>query len=567
MQGLDLTPEEAAERKRRASYRLHVQLFPIFRLIGFAMVCLVVFLDTSPLAAPRPQRLHYVGLVAAYCGLSWVLLRAFFEKSRLHLGLVFLALDVPFYCRAIQLTGAEYSWYFLLLIVRIADQIPAGPRRTLGFTHICLFTYLAMLAVGGGPVDWGKAFEKGMILYLAGLYLSLSAVANEGLRMRASQALATARELIQKLEQRTQELHEANLAKTRFLANTSHELRTPINGIMGMLELALSSDLPPALRADLLDAHHSSTSLLRVLNDILDYSKMESGTFGLHTEAFELEGTLTEVVGLMRPRAQAKGINLQLEAPDLPEVVVADRDRLRQILLNLVDNGIKFTESGTVTVSARWQDDRLSLDVADTGCGIAPEQLERMFEPFVQEDDSLSRRQGGTGLGLAISRELAQRMGGRLTATSLLGKGSRFQLELPMSAGIAPPAGAEASHGAPARRLHVLVVEDNVINQKVCRRMLENCGHEASVVGDGEEALAALEGTRFDVVLMDIQIPRMDGLEVTRRVRAAGQDLPIVALTAHATRGTREQCMEQGMNGFLEKPLRQSALQAMLQTL
>lgn len=558
MQGLDLTPEEAAERKRRAAYRLHVQLFPLFRLVGFAFVCLVVALDTSPLAAPRAQRVDYAVLVGAYTFVSWVVLRLWFQRSPIHLGLLFLALDVPLYCRAIQLTGAEYSWYFLLLIVRIADQIPAGPRRTLGFTHICLFAYLAMLAVGPATVDWTKAFEKALILYLAGLYLSLSAVANEGLRRRASQALTTARELIIQLEQ-------ANSAKTRFLANTSHELRTPINGIMGMLELALHEDLPPALRADLVDAHQSSLSLLRVLNDILDYSKMESGTFGLHQEAFHPEATLTEIVGLMRPRAQSKGLTLELAAA-LPEVVVADRDRLRQIVLNLVDNAIKFTPAGTVSVTASWQDGALSLEVADTGCGIAPEQLERMFEPFVQEDDSLARVCGGTGLGLAISRELAQRMGGELTATSVVGKGSRFHLRLPMNPGTAEPS-PPASEGTPVRKLNVLVVEDNLINQKVCLRMLANCGHEARVVGDGEQALAAIEGSHFDVVLMDIQIPRMDGLEVTRRARAAGQQLPIIALTAHATRGTREQCLEQGMNGFLEKPLRQSALRAILQTL
>jgi len=563
VQGLDLTPEEAAERKRRASYRLHVQLFPLFRLIGFAMVCLVVVLDTSSLAASHAERVHYAELVGAYCVLSWLVLRTWFRTSRLHLGLLFLALDVPFYCRAIQLTGAEYSWYFLLLIVRIADQIPAGPKRTLAFTHICLFTYLGMLGLNPGPdqvVDWHKAFEKGLILYLAGLYLSLSAVANEGLRRRASQALATARELIQQLE-------EANLAKTRFLANTSHELRTPINGIMGMLELALNTDLPPALRADLTDAHRSSQSLLRVLNDILDYAKLESGTFGLHTEAFQLERTLAEVTGLMQPPALQKGLSLKLEgASDLPRFVVADRDRLRQIVLNLVHNAIKFTEKGAVTVSVEWKDECLWLEVADTGCGIEPEQLERMFEPFVQEDDSLARSHGGTGLGLTISRELAQRMGGELTATSVVGEGSRFLLKLPMQASMAPESEGAPANGASDRRLHVLVVEDNVINQKVCRRMLENCGHVASVVGDGEEALAALEGADFDVVLMDIQIPRMDGLEVTRRVRAAGRDLPIIALTAHATRGTREQCLEQGMTGFLEKPLRQSALNAILQT-
>ncbi len=565
---LELDPERAAERKNRARRRLHSVEIPLYRMIGMMFMILLVRLHPTDPSAIWTWLFPTISL--GYALISWAIL---YRWERF--GIVFLYLDVVIYCLTIYLTGIEQSWYIFLLIVREADQIPAGPRRTLAFAHFNLACYVLMLGfamLAGHHVEGAAAVQKAMIIYLSGLYLSLSALTAEGLRDRAARALRTSRGLILELEKRTLELEEANQAKTRFLANTSHELRTPMNGVLGMLDLTMDTELNEQQRSYLRDARDSASSLLRVLNDILDVSKLESGRFTIHPSPFELKEFLHEVHSFFVARARSSGLELELVLKNgLPGRVKGDRDRIRQILLNLMDNAFKFTLVGKISLTAQPEPSenkkvKLLLTVRDTGQGISPEKLDKMFEPFVQGDDSMTRSQGGTGLGLSICRELAQLMDGRLWAESQQEVGSQFHLELPLEVLAAAAPTTALSPDAPGfRSLKILVAEDNPVNQRVCARMLERFGHRVVLAADGLQALALLETESFDLVLMDIQMPGMDGLEVTRKLREGGGTVPVVALTAHATVGYREFCLSQGMDGYLDKPIRMEELKQVLE--
>ncbi len=381
----------------------------------------------------------------------------------------------------------------------------------------------------------------------------------------------------------------ANQAKSAFLAHMSHEIRTPLNGILGMTELALDAPLPPTVRESLETVRHSGQSLLGILNDILDFSKIEAGKLDIESVAFELPELIRRTLATLGPVADAKGLTLAAElAPDLPAGVVGDPGRLRQVLLNLIGNGLKFTEHGGVSTRARLLERaggrvRIRFEVTDTGIGIAPEKQRQIFEPFAQEDASITRRYGGTGLGLSITSRLVRLMGGEIGVQSSPEMGSTFGFTLPFGlaepAPAALPAGSGApggpgpdpgpSQAAPARVLRVLLVEDNAVNQKVGLGMLRRLGHAVSVAANGQEALERLAAEPFDLVLMDMQMPVMDGLEATRRLRAreAALGLPrtrVIATTANAMASDQALCLAAGMDGFISKPLGAAALKAEL---
>jgi signal transduction histidine kinase/ActR/RegA family two-component response regulator len=357
----------------------------------------------------------------------------------------------------------------------------------------------------------------------------------------------------------------ANRAKSEFLANISHEIRTPMNGVIGMAELLACTSLTAEQRTQLKAIQVSGRSLLTLLNDVLEFSRLEAKTLSIQRDPFPLRNVLDDCLEIMAPLARAKGLTLRAStAEGTVQTLTGDEHRTRQVLLNLLNNAIKFTTVGRVEValSSRPLDDgriEVRFAVSDTGPGIAKEDLDRLFVAFQQVDGSSSRQYGGAGLGLAISKRLTELMGGAIAVETAPGRGSIFQFTIvgdPAEATLpaVPEMTPQRRPSAPA--LRVLLAEDEAINRIVVLGMLQHLGYHADSVNTGVEVLEALERQTYDVVLMDIQMPGLNGLEVTRRIRETRGDAPyIIALTAHALSGDRERCLAAGMNDYLSKPL------------
>ncbi|MFN0100736.1 MAG: two-component regulator propeller domain-containing protein [Bryobacteraceae bacterium] len=376
-------------------------------------------------------------------------------------------------------------------------------------------------------------------------------------RRRAEAEMAAARQVAER----------ADSAKSEFLANMSHEIRTPMNGVIGMTSLLLESPLSTDQQEYVETIRSSGELLMGVINEILDFSKIEAGHLELESIPMALERVIHAAASLVAKEANQKGIELAVYAGrDVPPVVTGDPGRLEQVLVNLMSNAVKFTASGNVRVSihsGRSDDGRLWLrfEVADSGIGISEDQLGRLFNAFVQADSSTTRRFGGTGLGLAICKRLVTAMGGEIGVVSQPGKGSTFWFTLPLTP-VSGPAVAEAKHSAPSvatTGTRILVVEDNAINQKVTRRLLERMGYSVEVVGNGLEAVRAFESAAYELIRMDCQMPVMDGYEATLRIRekeTGGRRTPIIALTASAFEDAHQRCVDAGMDGYLTKPVR-----------
>jgi len=368
-------------------------------------------------------------------------------------------------------------------------------------------------------------------------------------------------------------------AKSHFLANITHEIRTPMIGILGMTELTLATELTSKQREYLEMARHSAQSLLTVLNDIVDYARIEVGALELAKIPFDLRDTVEEAISVFRPLAAKKGLTLEYRfIGAVPGILVGDASRMRQVLINLVGNAVKFTDTGSVileierTNDARADKAALRFVVRDTGIGIPGDKIQAIFDSFTQADVSPARRYQGAGLGLAIVRHLVEMMEGGYAVASEEGKGSVFTFQIDFAL---PETRQDARRPIPAqetataRPLTILLAEDNPINQIYVQELLEMDGHEVVAAHTGRRALEALRKKRFDAILMDIQMPEMDGMEATRAIRAdqSGDfdpQIPIIALTAHALKGDRETFLRAGMNEYLSKPVSPADLEAAL---
>ncbi len=374
---------------------------------------------------------------------------------------------------------------------------------------------------------------------------------------------------------------KAASVKSDFLANMSHEIRTPMNGIVAACDLAMEEELNPKVANYLKIIQGSSHALLLIINDMLDFSRLEDGTLVLDHSLFSLSDLLTELHGFFSVKIHDEDIDLIIDMdPEVPDLLIGDRERFRQILYNLVDNGIKFTHDGMVSLYVSCLDKSeqgvsLGVRVRDTGVGLSLEGGERIFSSFHQEDSSSTRQYGGTGLGLAISRQLARMMGGSIDVESELGKGATFMVTVHLGWQESEVGGSAALPGkmkngfgtmADLSGLHILVVEDNEINRGVAEAMLTGLGITVESVENGQEAVDITRNSNYDAILMDMQMPIMDGYQAMQRIRQKGscQNVAIIAMTAHAMAGDREKCLHAGADGYIAKPIHRKRLQAVL---
>jgi signal transduction histidine kinase/CheY-like chemotaxis protein len=498
------------------------------------------------------------------------------ESTRRRLGFYFLAAVLVPMTAGMLAAAIIVDNHLAGLPAEVARDLRAGVRG-------CLILSLGAGALAAlGLAELAARQVTIPLKRLADALAQSKATLESRVRERTSELEAARREL----EDKSRRAEEADRLKSAFIANMSHEIRTPLNSVLALSVLlrdGTAGPLSPDQRDYLEVIERNGHNLLRLLNDILDLSRIEAGHLEMDTQDVDMAAHVREIGAALAPLALAKGLDLTLKIPEQLPLVRCDIDRVRQILTNLVGNAIKFTDAGTVQVGVEIRPATVAFQVTDTGIGIPETQLDRIFHEFVQVDQTLARRQGGTGLGLAIARRLARLMGGEVSVTSIAGKGSRFTLTLPRAVGAAPerppparaglrpesrPLGSDG-HGSrlgDRGRALVLIVEDNEDNLFTLRQILAPLSPEIATANNGRQAIAQCRRQLPDLVIMDMQLPGMSGLQATGAIRAlpGGERVPIIALTAQAMKGDRERILAAGCNEYLAKPVEPSELRALV---